>query len=169
MLALVWGQINTITVPWSSQKLPVAQPGLWEGSHASHTDWLTSNEILGRNHTLCALSALAKRGHCWFPAGSFTTSPVCLGRGLPKPCWWPCGQISWEKNTCGIFEGFCSFGPSLGVLLLIGNSYTEGSLLSRCLRKEVHLPPFKEYIISSLRLFIQIHIMSSFKRNDMIT
>lgn len=51
---------------------------------------------------------------------------------------------------CGIFEGFCSFDPSLGVLLLTGNSYTEGHLFSRCLRKEVHLPPSKKYIISPL-------------------
>lgn len=51
---------------------------------------------------------------------------------------------------CGIFEGFCSFDPSLGVLLFTGNSYTEGSLFSRCLRKEVQLLPFKKYIISPL-------------------
>lgn len=59
---------------------------------------------------------------------------------------------------CGMFEGFCSLDSSLCVLLLIGNSYTEGSLFSRCLRKEVHLPPLKEYIISPLGLFVQIHI-----------
>lgn len=42
---------------------------------------------------------------------------------------------------CGMFKGFCLLDSSLCVLLLVGSSHTEGSLFSRCLRKEVHLPP----------------------------
>lgn len=69
-----------------------------------------------------------------------------------------------------MFRGFCSLDSSLCVLLLIGNSYTEGSLYSRCLRKEVHLPALNKTLFLPLGcLFKLIELGTSYHLPKEIT